>query len=312
MEDNPIAAIRKDAASRSMRSRISVSLLIGIASGSFCWFLLHHFHQGAADFQWALRSAQHALTGTKLYDDPFELYPMTAALFAVPFLRLPAEIAAASFFGISSAILALGLTQKSYAQLFVFLAYPYWAAILTAQWTPLIMASAFFPLLLPASMAKPQVGLPVAATHLTRRGITACAVWILLTFVLTPRWPWLWVQQWRHYNHFIPLLLIPGPLLLLALRRYRERDCWLLLLASLMPQRWFYDTFILWLIPKTRREILFTALLSWGAGIWRWYHGPTSFAQVGRWADWWIYLPMLLVILSRPTQVRAQETQPAA
>ena len=66
-----------------------------------------------------------------------------------------------------------------------------------------------------------------------------------------------------------------------------------------MPQRWFFDAFILWLIPKSRREILFTAALSWGAGIWRWYHIPHSFAEVGRLTVLFMYLPMLAVILLR-------------
>jgi len=66
-----------------------------------------------------------------------------------------------------------------------------------------------------------------------------------------------------------------------------------------MPQRWFFDTFILWLIPRSRREILFTAGMSWGAGVWRWYHIPHSFVEVGRFTVLFIYLPMLAVILFR-------------
>ena len=56
--------------------------------------------------------------------------------------------------------------------------------------------------------------------------------------------------QAHNYEHFIPLLVFPGPLLLLALLRYRDRDAWLLLLAALMPQRWFFDAFTLWLIAE--------------------------------------------------------------
>ena len=66
-----------------------------------------------------------------------------------------------------------------------------------------------------------------------------------------------------------------------------------------MPQRWFFDSFILWLIPKSRREILGTVLMSWGAGIWRWYHYPHTFTQVGRWSVLFCYLPMLAVVLAR-------------
>jgi hypothetical protein len=154
-------------------------------------------------------------------------------------------------------------------------------------------------MLLPATLAKPQIGLPVALTHVSWRGVLACLVFLLLTLIALPSWPLLWIHQFGYYEHFIPLLVLPGPLLILALWRYRDRDAWLLLLAAIMPQRWFFDAFILWLIPKTRREILFTAVFSWGAGIWRWYQFPHSFSQVGRWAVLLIYLPMLVVILAR-------------
>jgi len=83
----------------------------------------------------------------------------------------------------------------------------------------------------------------------------------------------------------------------------------LFLLTALMPQRWFYDTLILWLIPKTRKEILWTAFFSWGAGIWRWYHIPHSFTQVGRWMIIFLYLPMLVVLLARPQQKSPQNPQ---
>ena len=286
-------------AGASFGGRFLISTLMGIASGSFCWYLLHHFRQGAADFQWTIRAAQFFLRRANPYNTPLEQYPMTAALFGIPFVRLVPEIAAGVFFGVSSGLLALGLTRQGYSRLLVFLAYPYWAAILTAQWAPLIAASALFPWLLPAALAKPQVGIPVALTHLTRRGLVICFVCLIATLVWMPAWPLLWWKQVGHYQHFYPLLVLPGPVLALALLRYRERDAWFLFLASLMPQRWFFDAFTLWLIPKSRRQILFTAMLSWGAGVWRWYHIPTSFTQVGRWTVLFIYLPMLLVLLLR-------------
>jgi hypothetical protein len=290
-----------------MRWRIAVSAAIGFASGAFCWFLMKHFHQDAADFRWALHLADRLLARQNPYDTPLEQYPLTAGLFALPFLRLPLELAAGIFWGISSALLAFGLTRHGYTRLLIFLAYPYWAGILAVQWSPIIAASAFFPLLLPVSMAKPQVGLPVFLTRLSRRGIVACAAVGLVSLAVMPTWPLLWWKQAGHYEHFFPLLVLPGPLLLLALLRYRDRDALLLLSSALMPQRWFFDSFILWLIPRSRREILWTVFFSWGAGIWRWYHIPHSFTQVGRWTVIWLYLPMLAVMLwrgaSRETQV---------
>jgi len=280
--------------------RLAVSALIGIASGLFCWFLMRHFHQDAADLRWAIHAAQRVLAHQNPYDTPLEQYPLTAAVFALPFVRLPPEVAAGLFYGISSALLALGLTRHGYERLFVFLAYPYWAGILTVQWSTIIAASAFFPLLLPVTLAKPQVGLPVFLSYLNRRGFLACIAIAILSLALLPTWPLLWLGQLGHYQHFFPLLILPGPLLLLALFRYRDRDTILLLLSALMPQRWFFDSFILWLIPKSRRAILATVFFSWMVGIWRWYHVPLTMQQVGRWTVLGFYLPMLIVILTRP------------
>ncbi|MFZ1053298.1 MAG: hypothetical protein WBP65_20565 [Candidatus Sulfotelmatobacter sp.] len=282
-----------------MKLRVVVSAAVGLASGIFCWFLMKHLHQDAADFRWALRIAQRLLFRQNPYDTPLEQYPLTAGLIALPFVRLQPEIAAGLFYGISSAALAFGLTRYSYRGLLIFLAYPYWAGLLTVQWSPVIAASAFFPLLLPVTMAKPQIGLPVFLTRLSRRGLFACMIVAALSLMVMPRWPLLWIGQLGHYEHFIPLLVLPGPLLLLALWRYRDRDAILLLLAACMPQRWFFDSFILWLIPRSRREIVWTVFFSWGAGLWRWYHAPHSFTEVGRWTVFFIYLPMLAVVLRR-------------
>jgi hypothetical protein len=282
-----------------MRKRILVSSAIGAATGTFCWFLLRHLHQDAADFRWALHLAQRILARENPYDTPLEQYPLTAGLFAFPFLGFSPEIAAGLFYGISSAALAFGLTRQGYRRLLVFLAYPYWAGLFTVQWSAIIAAGAFFPLLLPVTLAKPQIGLPVFLTRASLRGVLLCVALFLLSLFLLPAWPRYWLGQTAHYQYFIPLLVFPGPLLLLALLRYRERDAIFLLLAACVPQRWFFDSLILWLIPKSRRELVWTAFFSWGAGVWRWYHFPHSFTQVGRWTVIPIYLPMLAVVLFR-------------
>jgi hypothetical protein len=292
----------------SMQSRILISTAIGLGSGIFCSVLLSHFRQAAGDFRWAIEAAQYLLARQNPYTNPQQLYPLPAALFGLPFVQIPMNIAGGMFYGISSGLMAFGLTRHSYHRLMVFFAYPYWAGVLAAQWGPLLMASAFFPLLLPATLAKPQTGIPVALTHLTRRGLIACGVVALITFAWMPNWVGFWLRQLGTYQHFYPLLILPGPLLALALFRYRDPDTPLFLLTALLPQRWFYDTLILWLIPKTRKEILWTAFFSWGAGIWRWYDIPHSFTQVGRWMIIFLYLPMLVVLLARPQQKSPENT----
>lgn len=288
-----------------MRQRILVAAAIAVCSGAFCWLVLTRLHQGSADFYWTMRAARSMLAHQNPYDTPLEQYPLTAALFGIPFLAFPAEIAAGLFFGISSGLLAFGLLKEGgYSRLFVFFAYPYWGALMTAQWSPLIMAGALIPILLPVTMAKPQLGIPVFLTRASRIGVIACVVALGITLALVPRWPLWWIGQFGHYEHFFPVLVLPGFLLLAALTRYRDRDAWFLVLAALVPQRWFFDSFILWLIPKSRREILYTTGCSWFVGVWRWYHMPHSMTQVGRWTVLGFYLPMLLVIFMRARSTR--------
>ena len=295
-----------------LRWRIAISVLVAVATGSYCFFLVHSLHQGAGDFSWALHLAQRLLAHQNPYDTPAEQYPLTAGLIAFPFLVLRPETTAGIFYGLSSALLALGLTRRGYHRLLVFLAYPYWVGLLTVQWSTVIAASAFFPVLAFVAMAKPQVGLPVFLTHLSWRSFWVCVGLGLLSLIAMPRWPLLWVGQMGYYQHFFAMFVLPGPLILLALLRYRERDAWLLVLSSLMPQRWFFDAFVLWLIPKSRREIIATVVFSWCSGIWRWYHQPTSIIQVGRWIVLSIYLPMLAIVLLRRGTSDSEATNTAA
>lgn len=282
-----------------MRSRFLISMAIGLATGFSCWFFQHHFHQQAADFNWALWAAQDMLAHRNPYDRAMQLYPLPAAFFALPFLSLKPDVAAGAFYGISSALMAFGLSRYGFHRLLVFFAYPYWAALVGAQWSPLIFAAALLPLLLPAVLVKPQLGLPVALAYPSGRGYVFCGVVLLISFLVLPKWPWLWLSQLHEYVRFIPLLVFPGPLLAFSLLRIRDRDARFLFLMSVLPQRWFYDALTLWLIPKSRREIVGTVGISWIMGIWRWYHYPINDQQVGRWMVVSLYLPMLAIVLMR-------------
>jgi hypothetical protein len=128
-----------------------------------------------------------------------------------------------------------------------------------------------------------------------------------------PTWPRLWLSHINGFENFVPILCLPGPLLALALWLRRDSDAHLLLLASLTPQHWFYDSFILWLIPKSRLEILTTACLSWGVVLfWRLYpfaHAAYFSPQVGSLAVMWIYLPMLTLLLMRVTLFSKPRTE---
>lgn len=286
----------------------AVATLIAVASGTLCWVFLHHFQLGGADFNWAHRAARALLSGGNPYANtpPGTIpYPLPAALLALPFAAFAPDVAGALFFGIGSGLLALGLVRQGPEKLLIFLAYPYWTALMTAQWIPLIMCGAFFPWAFAFCIAKPQTGAPIGLTHLSRPGVIGAAILLAASFAFRPRWPLEWIPQTHGYLYFVPLLVLPGPLLVLALWRWRERDARLLLLACVLPQRYFYDSFILWLIPKTRRSILATVACSWVAGIWRWYHLQYTRHQIAFWCVLALYLPMLTLLLIRPRRDEA-------
>jgi hypothetical protein len=275
---------------------------IGAIGGTLCWAFLHRFHLGAADFNWAHQAARDLLAGVDPYSHtpPGAIpYPLPAALVALPLAGLPPDVAGGMFFGLSSALLAVGLVRERPERLLIFLAYPYWAALITAQWSPLLMSAAFFPLALAFCPIKPQIGSPIALLHLSRKGVAATSILLIASFLWMPRWLIEWIPQLGGYQHFFPILIFPGMLIVLALLRYRDRDALLLLLYSLMPQRWFYDAFVLWLIPKTRRSILATVICSWIVGYWRASHTPRDMHQVGLWSVLGFYIPMLAVVLLR-------------
>jgi hypothetical protein len=292
------------------RKRLLVSAALGLITGAWCWYLMVRLNQGAADFRWAIWLAADLLNGRNPYHRELQLYPLPAALFGLPFVRMAEPIAAGIFYGLSSAALAFGLTRWGYHRLLIFAAYPYWAGMLTVQWMPLIMACAFFYPLWGAILAKPQIGVPIALTRLDRRGLTVSAGVLLVSFLVMPHWVQAWRAELGGYVHFIPLFVFPGMLLAVALLRFRDRDARLLLLSACMPQRWFYDAFILWLIPRSRREIVYTVGLSWIAGIWRWYYAPHYATEVARVMILSMYVPMLVVLfLRKPAQDKQQSPE---
>lgn len=287
----------------TLRRRLVISAVVALVSGSLCWAFLNYANFGAGDFTWSYLTGKDLLAGL----DPYRLtpnrnwipYPLPAALVGVIFSPLPATIAGATFFGLSSGILAFGLTRRGLLYLMAFLACPYWVSLTLAQWTPLIMAAAFFPVLAAVLVIKPHTAAPVVLTRLSKVAIISCAVLLATSLAIYPTWPLKWITQLGGFQLFFPLFTIPGPLLLLALKRWKDNDARLLLLASVFPQRWLYDGFVLWLIPKTRKEFLYTALASWVGWIWRLQRMQISTFELGLLCVMCFYLPMLVVILKR-------------
>ncbi len=100
------------------------------------------------------------------------------------------------------------------------------------------------------------------------------------------------------YQSFLPVMSGLGVLLLLLVPFVRNHtDARFLLLMACVPQRWFYDALLLWLLPETASEFVITGVLSWGGAL---LTPPArTIHQVAALSVCFNYLPMLVVLLVR-------------
>lgn len=300
---------RQEAGGRAPRTWLLLALAIGLISGVLCAAVQFNAGSTAGDFTWAWRAANDLLAGRDVYQQAFGddkvPYPLPAAFAALPFAFLPPQIASGVFFGLSSALLAWCLLRYGAPWwLLLFLSWPFWYNLIYVQWTPLLIGMAFLSPLLPLLLVKPQIALPLLIWHpFSRLGVGLFVAVGLVSLLVYPTWPFVWLSQISGYRGTTPpLLSLPlGPLLLLALLRYRDRRAWFLLLMALMPQRVVYDQLALLLVARTRRELLALVVCSWitlPALIV--FDGWTDLPA--GWPTWIVatlYLPALVVVLRR-------------
>ena len=159
----------------------------------------------------------------------------------------------------------------------------------------------YLPVMLPLILVKPNAAFPLIVTgKISKRGLILAFLLMLISLALYPKWPLIWLEQNRVYKGLPLLLSLPlGPILLLALFRYRDRRAWLLITLALMPQRVLYDQLPLFLIATNGIEIVFLLVCSW-------LTLPVLFESGGwgqvpiNWQFWIVltlYLPALLVLL---------------
>ncbi len=296
-----------------MARRIIVALTIGCVTAGLYWWHFFYSTLPGGDIAWPLCGAQALLQGQDPYAACpaffgrwFPTNPLTTIITVLPLTPFSPRLGATIFTGISAAVLAFGLTRENqWWRLLVFISLPYYQSLEMVQWAPLLTAVALFPALLPLTLAKPQVGLPIALAHLTWRRALACGLFLLGTLILDPMWPLRWLPHTQHYADLaiLPLLILPvGPFLLLALLRWRDPRARLFMIMASMPQRIFYDQLVLWLIPSTWREMVILTISSWVVLLLGAHLGLTSPV----WSVVCLYLPPL-VFLIRPQIAHAIE-----
>lgn len=292
-------------------------LAVGLSTAVLAWYTFTRWRLGAGDFTWSWRAAQALLayqnpydviqpTGDYPYDAPF-YYPLPAALVALPFAALPATSAGAVFVGVSAGILAWALCKDTPVRLLMLVSAPFFMALRSGQWSPLLTAALLLPALAPLAVVKPNLGLAIVAQHIHKRMVFGCGLLIVLSLVILPSWPLNWLVALQANRHMAPVLTFPGWLVLFALLRWRDPWARVVVALAVLPQRLlFYDQLPLLLVARTPREQLLLLVSGWlGFLGWQVMAGPNVDAAPA-WVLWFCYVPALLVVLKPLVLERTQ------
>lgn len=306
----------------SRRSAFLLALLIAVAGGGAAAWMPHPirlFGVGVGDIGLPLAGIAQFERGGSPYDVRLQgsanaMYPFTTSLFLWPFRLVPLKLVVPLFVGLCTFCLAWGVLRNGQPwQLLIFLTPAYWSAVKSVQWSPLLTAALLVPALLPLAVVKPQLGIVLAAAgRWSWRTVAATLGLVALSLMVWPSWPIAWLRhgQLGTYSGVSPLLVIPGPLLLLALLRWRSRTGRLMLAMSVIAQRYFYDQLPLYLVPRSLRQMLLLLASSW-AGVAAvlllgWVHVDSGVQRKVVWAVVIVtlFLPALAMTLMNEREAR--------
>jgi hypothetical protein len=250
-------------------------------------------------------------------------YPLPAVLLATPFTLLPVALARVVFTGLAAGALGYALEARSRALWPLLLSASFLIAVSRTQWSPVILASMWVPVLAVVTTAKPNLGLSALAAHTERRAlmtaVVVCAGIVVLSFLVRPDW----VVSWRSAISKAPHVTAPvarplGFLLLLAALKWRRADARVFLMMSCIPHTpSLYDLLPLFFVCRSLRETLGLALLThalfWGIivfGGWNTFEG--YYAGLGQAEVLVVFLPVLVTLLMRPNSAEMAAPVPGA
>jgi hypothetical protein len=238
---------------------------------------------------------------------------MPTVLTALPFSFLPVLPARMVFGALGAFAFAYALMKHGYALLPLLLSVSFAYAVHAAQWTPFIAAGFLLPALAWTVPLKPNVGLPVLLATPSRQAVASAGVGVSILLLMSWAIQPTWLSEWRtaiaQAPHIrIPFLALSGPILILALFRWRRFESYLLLAYALTPHTPIvYEVLPLGLIARTRMEAIVFSLLTYLAIGLQMYGLPLIHPEDrGDGAvivlNLTIYLPCLAIILSRPNE----------
>lgn len=243
------------------------------------------------------------------FDTTFPLmYPMTAVLTLTPLAVVSMRWCDLLFVAIGFGLFAWAVTSEGRLSpaIVALVSLPALMALQTAQWSPLLTGAALLPAVGFLLVAKPTIGLALFGAYPNWRAALGCVLLLALSFLVSPGW----VADWRAGFVTVPHIIAPitrwgGPLLLLALTKWKRADARLLVGLACVPHTTaLYETIPLFLIADTWLQAWGLWALAIVAYVGQWASGPypSLSAQWSAGQQWIVavmYVPCLAVLLTR-------------
>lgn len=303
--------------------RIVVALVLAVTAAALNYFRAAE-KGGMSDFTPLWYGARMLLHGQnpylligpgRLIETPTPLvYPAPAFVSVIPLTFLNFHVAGAVFVFLSTALLAWGITVDGWHRLPIFPSVAFLTSAQLGQWSILMTAALFIPLVAFVAVAKPQASLPIIGSTSSRRTVIAAVVGGLIlvatSFLLLPDWPREWLKLIGSTDYFTPpILRFGGVLVALVLMRWRRREAWLVFIAACLPQTWYpYNGLLLMAVAATYREACVLSLFSSVAWMAVYLFVPGEMRSAETRATWSAvllatsYLPAVIIVLRRPNR----------
>ena len=299
---------------------LAFALAVAIVFAAVCfWAASHRPHEDNTDFAQIWHAAKALVAGLDPYaaigpgtsfPQPYPLfYPLPAVLIGTPFTALSVRWADAAFAAISAGFLLFAVLRSERHRLLLIVSAPFIYATWLSQWSPLLTAAALVPIFGFLLVAKPTIGAALFFYRPDLRAVLGIAILVALSFAIQPNWASEWRTSLRSTGHMVvPIVHGAGPLLALAILRWRRPEARLLLAMACVPQTAIlYEALPLALIPGGFAEMSVFVALSWVACEW-WVHTGLNLSMSAQTLHSvhiivpLLYLPCLIMVLRRPNE----------
>lgn len=319
--------------------RVTLCLAAALWSGWVSYRWAGARYNSYSDFAQIWFGARALLTGESPYsvvgpgrtfDWPLPLlYPLPAVLLATPLAMFPLRVADAIFMTAGAFALAWAVTRDRLlsAQWWVFGSIAFLVTLGVSQWSPLLIGAATVPALGFILACKPTIGFALWLAYPSRRAALVAGSFVGASLLIWPPWLGEWWQSLTAVTHMarpIEHVRYGGPLILLALLKWRRPEARLLAALACVPQSmFFYEALPLFLVVRRWYEGLGLCILNMVAVL----NSPTGAPRDGVFDAWvystgdqivlWMYLPCVAAVLCRPNvspsaRVRTEDSRDRA